>query len=191
MTECIVETHWLLDLILDQHQPSRDLWDLAVSGKVSLLVPSMCLTEAIKNIERKRSDWLLGRDIKVTEDQLKRGEATRAPIPAAEELVVRLTELGDQIEERLWTTLDRVCGHARLLHVTQEAVALARDMADSLALTTADALVLAHVKLALADCNEFVSRDSDFRAAAAKTYIQEAGIKHYSDPAHFIEAHFH
>jgi hypothetical protein len=62
-------------------------------------------------------------------------------------------------------------------------------MADSLELTAADALVLAHVDLAKVDCAEFVSRDDDFGSPAVRTYLRQAGIKRYSDPAHFIEAH--
>ncbi len=191
MTNCIVETNWILDLVLEQHKASDELWDMAKAGRVSLLVPSMCLTEAIKNVERKRGDWeLLATQVGSVQRELSRSEATQSPAQAADEFVQRVTELGDHIEARLWSTIDDISRGLSLLPLTHDTVTLARDMADSLGLSTADALVLAHVDLSKSDCAEFVSRDRDFGQAAARTYIREAGIKYYSDPAHFIEAHF-
>lgn len=190
MTDCIVETNWILDLILDQHEASVELWRMAQAGRVSLLVPSMCLIEAIKNIERKRGDWrMLAKDVADAQPELQRGKATQSPAPAADELVLRLIEMGDRIEERLWSTINAISQSVRLLPLTPETVTLARGMADSLALNTADALVLAHVDLAKSACSEFVSRDNDFDSPAVRTYLREAGIKRYADPAHFIEAH--
>lgn len=187
----IVETNWILDVALGQHEPSISLMNLAQRGEVQLFLPVVCLTEAIKAFEGKRGQWWdLANRLESVATDLGRNALLGELIVNVRGTATLLVGTGDALEQRLWETLETVCRITSPLGIDTDTLSLAREIRDLLALSPADSAVMATVVGAYGTCREFISRDRRaFDTAESRFYLKTVGITYYADPAHFISAH--
>lgn len=119
----IVETNWILDIALGQHEASATLLDLAQRDQIQLFLPVICLTEAIKAFEGKRGQWRdLANRLVATAADLGRNMQLDAFVISVRGAATLMVETGDTLDQRLWETLEEArriasplwygCGHA-------------------------------------------------------------------------------
>ena len=186
----IVETNWILDIALGQHEASIALLDLARRDQVQLFLPILCLTEAIKAFEGKRVVWrdLANRLVAIAAD-LGRNAQLEEFVTGVRGAATLMVETGDTLEEWLWETLEEARRVASPLGMDGDTLSRARQIRSLLGLSPADSAVLSTIVGARGTCSDFISRDRRaFDTDESRSYLREMGITYYADAAHFIEA---
>lgn len=187
----IAETNYLLDLILEQHDPSVQLFAAVKDGRAALFLPSVCIGEAIKSLERRISDWhSFESQLAQIADQMSRLSATRPLAQPFREQAAAVARLDDYFTRRLWSILVEVDEASTRLPFTGSTAMLAPWFAGVFDMSLMDAAVLATVVDARQECTTFISRDKRaFDHPAVKRYLKDRGMNVMSDPAQFISAH--
>lgn len=172
----ILETNWIIDVALRQHEGSLLLWQLAQRDEIALFIPSPCFAETLKVLESWRQQWR--RLIQIAGDF--EGEDAR----------LRQAELQDRIEIALWAALEASADKATILEVTKRVIRGAREVRDLLNLSPADAIVLASAADA-ADrgiCRVLMSRDKNaFGRQDVRAWMEARSILYYDDAVTLIE----
>jgi predicted nucleic acid-binding protein len=186
----VVETNWILDVALGQHEPSTSLLDLARRDEVQLFLPVICLTEAIKAFESKRGQWRdLANRLTATAADLGRNTQLDALVDSVRTASTLMVETADSLEQQLWETLEEARRIASPLGMDADTLSRAREIRNLLGLSPADAAVLSTVVGARDTCDEFISRDRRaFDTDESRSYLRGVGITYYADAAHFISA---
>lgn len=191
----IVETNWIVDIVLGRDRGSQDMWGLAQKERFRLFVPSICLAESVKVLERCQSEWRsVASRLRREASEIRRASCLAARAESLDETGIMLAELEARLEALFWPTLEQVSHRARLLEMNPRTVVLAANIREFLKLSPADAAVLATVVLAKQQglCNQFMSRDKRaFDTRPARTYLKGQSIVYYADPLDFLRAHQH
>lgn len=188
----IVETNWIVDIVLGRDRGSQDMWDLAQKERFRLFVPSICLAESVKVLERCQSDWRRVADqLRNEAREIRRAGSLASRAESLDEAEIMLAELEARLEMLFWPTLEQISHRARPLEMNPSTVALAAEIREFLRLSPADAGVLATVVLASQQgiCSQFMSRDKQaFDTRPTRAYLKEKDIAYYADPLVFLRA---
>jgi predicted nucleic acid-binding protein len=188
----IVETNWILDIVLGRHSGAQDMWQRVREGRLGLFLPSICLAESVKVVERCQDDWRrVASQLRREASEIRRAGSLAVRADSLDQAEVMLAELEARLEKLFWPTLEQVSRRARLLEMGPGTVALAANIREFLGLSPADAAVLATVLLAKQGglCDQFMSRDKRaFDTAPTRTFLRERGIAYYADPLDFLGA---
>ena len=196
MTDAVtVETNWILDIVFGRDRGSQDMWDLTQKERIHLFVPSICLAESVKVLEKCEGEWrTLASQLRREASEIRRASCLAARAETLDQAEIMLAELEARLEALFWPTLEQVSHRARLLEMNPRTVVLAANIREFLKLSPADAAVLATVVLAKQQglCNQFMSRDKRaFDTLPARTYLKGQNIVYYADPLDFLRAHQH
>src|SRR4030095_3982578 len=111
-----VDTKWVLDVALHQDEGSEELLTQAQQGVVQLLLPSICIAEAIKRFESIRQSWIdLERSIRNTVREIMRSSQLRFAEARLVPAIETLTEVSAIAEREFWRVLELVTGLTPLI----------------------------------------------------------------------------
>ncbi|CCF84212.1 hypothetical protein [Nitrolancea hollandica] len=188
----IVETNWIVDLTLRRSSASQTIWEAATRNEVTLFLPSICVAESVKLLERLQSGWRsLAAQLERDANEIRRYGALAGSAKAFEGTQVELEALADQTEHLFWQTLEQVSQCAELLVVGYEIIRHTRNIREQLELTPADAAVLATVVTAKEQglCARFFSRDKKaFGKPPTFEFMREMGILYHFDLEHCLRS---
>jgi predicted nucleic acid-binding protein len=177
-----VETNWVLDVALHQDEGSEELLTQAQQGVVQLLLPSICIAEAIKRFESIRQSWIdLERSIRNTVREIMRSSQLRFAEARLVPAIETLTEVSAIAEREFWRVLELVTGLTQLIEPQPATVGLTADIRSFLNLQPPDASVLATIVTSsrAGTCRKFMSRDSDFRTDDVLAYMRDEGLEYF------------
>jgi predicted nucleic acid-binding protein len=182
----IVETNWVIDVALGRDTGSETLWRLANTGEALLLLPSLCLAEAVKVLESQQRTWnRVFAELERQANDIRRASAFVEASEQIDHMMLMLASLGDLLEKEFWPKLNEISRRAQLLELSHETIALATDIREFIKLAPADSAVLATAVLARrADMsNLFMSRNkNDFGKEHVLDYLNGEGLEYHPNP---------
>ena len=176
-----IETNWIVGAVMGQ-EPEAD--ELMASPSVRLILPSVCVMEALKSFEgKRRARNELTSDIDREIKDVRRSTGIRE----ARELATHLQEaklqndaLLDQLYKRLDGWLARAVERAELLHPTSTDVTLACDLALITEGERADLLILTlivrHARTEPGTSKALLTGDRRF-GGVAQSSLDDAGVR--------------
>jgi predicted nucleic acid-binding protein len=185
-----VETNWIIDIALGRDNGAARMLDLAEDGQIVVYLPSFCLAESVKVIENQQQVLRdLESSIGTQQSQLQAARALSFDLGSFREIRKQIASIQVAVEAELWSTLERVSRHARLIEVGHETIRRVPDYRDLLSLSPADAMILAAVIHArdTVGCHTFMSKNTkDFATPELQTFFEEHAIAYLSSPAAFL-----
>jgi hypothetical protein len=181
-----IETNWIVASVMGQ-DPSAD--GLLTSDSVRLLVPSVCVMEALKSFERKRRERnelasLIERQLNQVRRSVAIEEATRLA-RELQEAKVENDDLLHALYKRLDATLARVVERAEMIHPSGDDVIRACDLALLAEHERADTLILAivmrHSKNQLEPRKALLTGDLSFADFASQLVETELKVFHRAE----------
>lgn len=179
-----VETNFLLEIAYVQEgcESCRGILNLA-AGDLSLMVPAFALVEARQTWSRRNSEHkVLRNQLQPIIRQLARSEPFSTVNESSSELLVALVASGEDTRRRLEETIDALTAVARVLPLSADVVARARQEEMRLALSPPDAVVyasvLSHLEHAPSGTKCFLNRDTkDFAGPSISEELARYGCK--------------
>jgi predicted nucleic acid-binding protein len=181
----IVETNWVLDVALRQDESAEALLALAREARITILLPSFCVTESIKALESKVAEW--DRVAKVVDGiraDVERSTVLGPSVASLGTVVADLRRAADLGERELWSTLREVVIITQnIAPPTSETIRLTAETRESLRLSVSDSVVLATVMevAATGTCKRFLSRDRGFDRVIVRELFERQGIEFHRD----------
>ena len=187
-----VETNWIIDIILGRDDGAARMLDLARDGQIAVHVPSLCLAESVKVIEAQRQVWRdLEASIATQEGQIRSARTLALDTEQLRTIRKQIAALRDTVESVLWSTLEHVSRHARLIDITHTAIVRSAAYRDALKLAPADAMILSAVVQAreAGACRMFMSKNTrDFATPELLTFFEEHEVTYLPSPTDFLRS---
>ena len=179
----VVETNWILDVILERDTDSAELLRRAAERQITAFLPSFSVAEAVKVLEGMQAEWKRSANqlLQIQRD-LDRSSLLKDPGAPIQQAIDVLAEVHDLLEENFWPRLKRIVEAVTIVEPTAEIIDLTATIRDVLKLSPADSSVLATVvSLSRAGgCRVFVSRDKEaFGSQAAIDYMDSEGVQYF------------
>lgn len=186
----VVETNWLLDVALEREAGAQRLLQLAQAGTLELLLPSVCLTEAVKTLEYMLGHWReAGRTLRRHVGDIQRSAPLQVYMERLEQAATALEDIEDKAERRMWTSLQAIAQVARSLSFTPETLALTATLRESLTHSPMDAAVLATALMMNRTARTaFMSRDRAFRNPDTQEYLTHEGLAFFGSSTALLRA---
>jgi predicted nucleic acid-binding protein len=191
-SQVAVETNWIIDVALQRDAGSQRMWNLAQEGRLTILVPSVCLAESVKALETQFRVWRsLAGELQRIAAEARRSDllaALTTPLVAAQ---TALVDLEDTAEAQFWETLEQISRRVHLLEPGAAIISKVSTVRELLNLSPADALVLATLteSPAHSGIGNFISRDKRaFDTPQLRLYLANFGITYHPDARTFFRA---
>jgi predicted nucleic acid-binding protein len=177
---------------LEREAGSVEIWYRTNGGEIELILPAVCLAEAVKVFENYRRDWRrLAEGLAQRANEMRRSTGFAASTQAINQARLSLAQMADQLEASFWPLVETMAKRTTHIAMDGDIIRLAGDLSQFLKLSAADATVLSSVVHAKDRglCSAFMSRDAKaFDTPAAREYMETEGIDFYRHPSLFIHA---